>query len=124
MAYLFLALGILSEIFGTAMLKASEGFTKMVPAIGGVVGFGLALFFLALAFKSIPLSVAYATWCGVGIAGASLISFIIWKEKLSVTGMIGILFIVVGIVLINVTASNQAVTSENQLDVEAEEVGL
>ncbi|HLR92403.1 MAG TPA: multidrug efflux SMR transporter [Atopostipes sp.] len=105
MAYLFLALGIISEVVGTAFLKASDGFTKVFPAIGGLLGFGLALFFLALAFKSIPLSVAYATWCGVGIIGAALLGLLIWNEKISFLGIIGILLIVVGIVFVNINIS-------------------
>ncbi|MCP8615410.1 DMT family transporter [Salirhabdus salicampi] len=114
MAYLYLFLGIISEIFGTTMLKASDGFTKVLPILGAIFGFGFALFFLALSFKTIPLSVAYATWCGVGIAGASIISMIIWKEKLNLPGIIGMALIVIGIVLLNVTAQpNQ--TSEKSL---------
>ncbi|MDT8858705.1 multidrug efflux SMR transporter [Alkalihalobacillus sp. MEB130] len=107
MAYVFLAIGIVSEIFGTAMLKASNGFTKLFPVIGSILGYGLALFFLSLSFKSIPLSVAYATWCGVGIAGASLVSYFIWNEKISPIGLVGIGFIVIGIVLVNVTTPSE-----------------
>ncbi|MTI79709.1 MAG: multidrug efflux SMR transporter [Firmicutes bacterium] len=116
MAYLFLALGIVSEVFGTAMLKASDGFTNILPAIGGVLGFSLALYFLALSYKSIPLSVAYATWCGVGIVGASLISFIIWRERLNVTGIIGIILILIGIVLVNITSPSEEITNVAEIE--------
>ena len=105
MAYLFLALGIMTEIFGTTMLKLSSGFTKPLPVVGGVLGFGFALYFLALSFKTIPLGIAYATWAGVGTAGAVIIGIIVWKEKVNVIGVIGIVLIIVGILLVNMTAS-------------------
>jgi len=114
MAYLFLGLGIVCEIFGTTMLKASEGFTKPIPAAGGLLGFGLALFFVSLAFKSIPLSIAYATWCGVGIAGASLIGYLVWGEKITLTGFFGILLITIGIVLLVVAPASQETTQSVQ----------
>lgn len=40
-AYLFLAIAISSELFGTSMLKASNGFTKFWPSLGVLLGFGL-----------------------------------------------------------------------------------
>ncbi|WP_202078844.1 DMT family transporter [Caldalkalibacillus salinus] len=117
MAYIYLAIGILSEIIGTAFLKASNGFTKVLPAIGGLAGFGMALYFLSLAFKSIPLSVAYATWCGVGIAGASLLGLLIWKEKMSVVGVIGIILIVIGIALVNLPSSEAKTEVDGEIGV-------
>jgi small multidrug resistance pump len=104
MAYIYLAIGILSEIIGTTMLKASQGFTKLLPAVGGVIGFGGALYFLALSFKTIPLNIAYATWAGVGTAGATLIGVLLYKEKLNVTGLVGIMLIIAGILLLILTA--------------------
>ncbi|MDT8861353.1 multidrug efflux SMR transporter [Alkalihalobacillus sp. MEB130] len=104
MAYIFLAIGIISEVIGTTMLKASQGFTKLLPAIGGVIGFGCALYFLALSFKTIPLNIAYATWAGVGTAGATLIGVLLYNEKLNIPGLAGILLIIVGILLLNLTA--------------------
>ncbi|MGP4074763.1 DMT family transporter [Halobacillus sp. K22] len=115
MAYVYLAIGIIAEVFGSAMLKASDGFTRLFPAIGGVVGFGTALYFLSLAFKSIPLSVAYATWCGVGIAGTALLGILIWKEKLSFIGVIGLALIVLGIIFVNIPPDNH---EESSLEVE------
>ena len=33
MAYYYLAIAILSEVLGTSMLKASNGFTKAIPSV-------------------------------------------------------------------------------------------
>lgn len=101
MAYLYLLISILFELFGTSMIKASEGFTRIFPVLGVIVGFIVAFFFLSLSLKSIPLNVAYALWSGIGTIATVFISFFIWKEKINVSSVIGILLIITGVVVIN-----------------------
>ncbi|WP_255668520.1 DMT family transporter [Brevibacillus daliensis] len=100
-AYLFLAIAIASEIFGTSMLKASDGFTKLYPSIGTVLAFGVAFYSLSLSLQQIPLGIAYAIWSGVGTAVTAIIGIVIWKETASVSTVMGILLIIAGVVVIN-----------------------
>ncbi|MCD7035252.1 multidrug efflux SMR transporter [Metabacillus sp. GX 13764] len=100
--YLLLALAIASELFGTSMLKASDGFTKLWPAIGVVAGFGISFTSLSLALKGLPLSVAYAIWSGVGTAATAVIGVLYWKEKLNIYNALGIFLIIAGVVLLNI----------------------
>lgn len=37
-AYLLLALAIVSEVFGSSMLKATNGFKKLLPSLGVIIG--------------------------------------------------------------------------------------
>jgi small multidrug resistance pump len=99
---LLLLLAILSEVVGTIALKASEGFTRLGPNVLMVVGYGLSLFLLALALKQIPLGVAYAIWSGLGTAGAVVAGILLWRESLNLVGIVGILFIIAGVVLLNI----------------------
>ncbi|OBZ14096.1 quaternary ammonium transporter [Bacillus sp. FJAT-27264] len=101
MGYLYLALSIVFELFGTSMLKASQGFSKPLPVIGVVVGFVVAFFFLSLTLKTIPLNAAYAIWSGVGSVATVIISVLIWKEKISTGSLVGIALIVIGVVVLN-----------------------
>ncbi|MDQ0300124.1 small multidrug resistance pump [Salibacterium salarium] len=110
MAYFYLLLGIIAEVFGTSMLKASEGLSRVTPIIGVVAGFGAALFFLAMSFRTIPLNVAYATWSGIGTAGAALIGVLFWKEKINVPSFIGIALIIAGIVVLNIAGTSHSST--------------
>lgn len=100
-AYLFLAAAILSEIFGTSMLKSSAGFTKLYPSLATVAGFGLAFYSLSAALRSIPLGVAYAIWSGVGTAITALIGIIVWRETASPFTVLGIALIIAGVIVIN-----------------------
>lgn len=104
-AYLFLAVAIASELFGTSMLKASEGFSRLYPAIGTVLGFGLAFYMMSMALQQIPLGVAYAIWSGVGTAVTAVIGIWIWKESAHPTTIIGILLIIAGVVVLNLKST-------------------
>lgn len=100
-AYLFLAFAIISELVGTSMLKASEGFTRLYPSIATIVSFALAFYLLSLSLQQIPLGVAYAIWSGIGTAITAVIGIVIWKETASVTMVVGISLIIVGVVVVN-----------------------
>lgn len=101
MAYLFLAISIVSELVGTSMLKASEGFSKLYPSLFTVAAFVCSFFFISLAMKSIPLNVTYAIWSGVGTVATVLISVLVWKEKITIGSLVGIGLIVIGVVVLN-----------------------
>ncbi len=58
MGYLYLAIAIIAEVIATNALKASAEFTKTVPSIIVVIGYGTAFYFLALTLKSIPVGIA------------------------------------------------------------------
>lgn len=47
-AYLYLAIAIISEVIATIALKASDGFTKLIPSILLVMGYGAAFYCLLL----------------------------------------------------------------------------
>ena len=101
-ALLLLVLAIVSEVAGTAGLKASEGFGRMGPSALAVIGYALAFYFLAQSLRYIPLGVAYAIWSGLGTVGSVLLGLLVWKEVLGPIHVFGIALIVVGVVVLNV----------------------
>ncbi|CAG7599536.1 Multidrug resistance protein EbrA [Paenibacillus solanacearum] len=100
--YIALSLAVVFEICGTTMLKMSEGFTHLLPSAGAVIGFGLAFYSLSRSLRTVPLSLAYAIWSGVGTVLTALIGVAIWDEAFGVYTMIGIAAIVGGVILLNV----------------------
>lgn len=101
MSYMYLLLAIIGELFGSSLLKASEGFTKLVPTISMLVAFVFSFFFLSLALKTIPLNAAYAIWSGLGMVATTVISVLIWKEKINFASVSGILLILIGVVILS-----------------------
>ena len=99
--YVFLALAIIGELIGTNLLKMSMGFTKILPTIGSLISFALCFYFLSIAMVKIPLNIAYANWSALGILATTAIASFVYKEQINVMSMIGIVFIIIGVVLLN-----------------------
>lgn len=102
-SYLLLSLAIVSEVFGSSMLKASNGFKRLLPSLAVVAGMGLAFFNLSLALKEIPLGTAYAIWSGVGTALTALVGVLVYKESMKVKKVAGLLLIIGGVVLLKLS---------------------
>ncbi|MBF0803945.1 MULTISPECIES: multidrug efflux SMR transporter [Neisseria] len=101
MHWLFLALAIVSEVFGSTMLKLSSGFSRLWPSLGVVLGFGLAFYFLSLALKTMPLGTAYAVWAGVGLVLTAAVGIFFFGQKADAAGVFGIGLILAGVVVLN-----------------------
>ena len=98
--WVYLGLAIVSEVLATASLKSTEGFTRLVPSIVVLVGYSAAFYFLSLTLDTIPIGVAYAVWSGVGVATITLVSFVLYEQKIDVAGLVGIGLIVAGVVVL------------------------
>jgi small multidrug resistance pump len=106
MKYLFLAIAILSETIATTALTYSNGFKNFIPVILVVIGYGNAFYFLSHVLKYSPIGIAYAVWSGVGIVLISIIGLFLFKQKLDIPAIIGICFIIIGVIIINVFSKN------------------
>ena len=100
-AYVYLGVAIVAEVIATSALKGTDGFSKLGPSIVVVGGYALAFYMLSLTLRTIPVGVAYAVWCGVGMALISLIGWVALKQKLDAGAMIGIALIVAGVVVLS-----------------------
>jgi small multidrug resistance pump len=98
---LWLASAIGSEIIATVSLKLSDGFTKPIPVVVVVVGYGISFYAMSIALRSIPLGVVYAVWSGVGTAAIVVIGFFLFREVLDAVKLGGIGLIIVGVVMLN-----------------------
>jgi small multidrug resistance pump len=108
MGYLFLSIAIVSEVAGTAALKASAEFTRPIPSLIVLVGYGIAFVCLALTLRTIPVGIAYAIWAGCGIVLVALASYALFEQKLDAPAIVGIGLIAAGVVVVNVFSGSVA----------------
>lgn len=101
MAWVYLVAAIAFEIVGTLSLKASEGFSKVLPSVGVAVGYVIAFILMAQAMKELQVGITYAVWSGLGIIGASVGSYLVFGESLSRMTLIGMTIVIFGIVIMN-----------------------
>lgn len=102
MAYIYLAIAIIAEVAATSALKASEEFTRLVPSLVVVAGYGIAFYLLTLVLRTIPIGITYAVWAGVGIVLVAIVGAVLYKQVPDTAAIIGIGLIVAGVVVINV----------------------
>lgn len=98
----FLFIAIVAEVFATSALKSSEGFSRLVPSVFVVLGYGIAFYFLALTLKEIPVGIAYAIWSGVGVVLIATLSWLIFDQRLDLPAVAGMGLIITGVVVMNV----------------------
>lgn len=101
MAYLLLAVAIVAEVVATTLLKASDGFTRLLPAALSLLGYGIAFALLAQVVRTVPTGIAYAIWAGAGIV---LIAWAAWAfhgQRPDAAAVIGMGLIVAGVLVLN-----------------------
>jgi small multidrug resistance pump len=106
--WLYLTIAIVAEVVGTSFLRASEGFTKLVPSVLVIAGYGLAFFFLTLTLKDIPVGIAYAIWSGAGVTLITAIGWTFFGQKLDAPAILGMGLIVAGVIMLNVFSKASA----------------
>ena len=97
--------GIFETVWATTM-KYSEGFTKLGFSIATLVAMTASFLLLARATKTLPLSIAYPIWTGIGAVGSILIGVILFKESLSPLTWVFVGFLLIGIVGIKLTTGH------------------
>lgn len=100
-AYLLLLVAVLFEALGTTSLQASQQFTRLVPSIGVLVGFGTAFYLFTLVLRYLPLGITYAIWSGLGICITALIGWLVFRQSVDLPALAGIGLIIAGIAVIN-----------------------
>ncbi|WGL97077.1 multidrug efflux SMR transporter [Arsenophonus sp. aPb] len=100
----YLLMSIVAEVIATTSLKASDGFTRLLPSIIVVVGYSISFFGLSQVVKMMPLGIAYAIWSGLGIVLVSVAALFLYQQKLDWPAILGILLIISGVLVINLVS--------------------
>ena len=108
MTYFYLTIAIIAEVAATSALKASEEFTRLVPSLVVVIGYGVAFYFMTLVLRVIPVGITYAIWSGLGIVLVTVVGIFLYRQMPDVPALIGMGLIVAGVVVINVFSKTVA----------------
>jgi small multidrug resistance pump len=108
MAYVYLAIAILAEVMATTAMKATESFTKPLPSVLVIAGYGIAFYFLALCLKSMSVGVAYALWSGMGVVLVAILAAVFYREIPDGWAIVGMGLIVAGVLVLNLLSKSTA----------------
>jgi small multidrug resistance pump len=101
MTYLYLAIAIVGEVTATSVLKATNHFSRPAPTAIVATGYLCAFYSLSLVLKTMPVGVAYAIWCGLGIVLVAVTGAVVYREVPDRPAMLGMFLIIAGVVVIN-----------------------
>lgn len=102
--YLVLAGGF--EVVWATFMKMSRGFSRLGFTLATLAGMVLSFWFLALAVKHLPLSLAYPVWTGIGAVGSIIVGVVLFKDQLQPATWFFIALLVIGIIGIKVTSGD------------------
>jgi len=98
MAWFYLFTAGIFEIFWAVGIKYCDGFKITLPLILVIISMALSVIFLGFATKTIPMSIAYAVWTGIGIIGVFTYGLLVLKDPISAKNIIFVGMILIGIV--------------------------
>lgn len=79
-------------------MKQSQGFTKLWPSVLVVVGSIGGIGLLTLALKTLPVSVGYPLWVGVGTVGTVAFGVLVLGESMTALKVASIALILLGVI--------------------------
>lgn len=105
-AAMLLLVAIVVEVISTALLPRAEGFTNLGWSALVLGGYGLSIWLLAVVVRTLPVSVAYAVWSGVGTAIVAVIAYLFLGESMTVLKAASLALIVAGVIGLNLAGGH------------------
>lgn len=98
MAWIYLIIAGICEIFWAVGIKYCNEFKLTAPLFFVIIFMSLSVIFLALASRTLPMSLAYAVWTGIGIVGVFVYGIFVLKDPVSFSNIIFVGMILIGII--------------------------
>ncbi|MGI6361987.1 MAG: DMT family transporter [Bacillota bacterium] len=98
MEWLFLIIAGCCEVVGVSNFKLFSDHKKPKNFLITVLAFVVGFMMLWLAMRTIPASVAYAIWTGIGGAGSVLMGAFFFKEGITVLKLLFVTMIITGVI--------------------------
>jgi len=103
--WLMLAAAIATEVAGTLALRASDGFTRLVPSLIVAAGYIASFILLALVLRTLPVGIVYAIWSAVGVALVAVLGKVLFDDPVPPLAAVGMVLIVGGVVLVSASGA-------------------
>jgi len=103
--WLILCLSIALEVCGTVCLKLSDGMSRPLPILGVVLFYLSAFALMSTSLKSLEIGIVYAIWAAAGTALIAIIGIVFFGESITSGKIVGLAFVIAGVVLLKVSNS-------------------
>jgi multidrug transporter EmrE-like cation transporter len=103
---ILLAFAILLEVFGTSMLRVSDGMSKAAPSIAALAAYAVSFYLLAKVLEHLDIGLTYAIWAGVGTATVAVIGVVLWNEPMGALKIASIVAVIAGVLGLNLSGAH------------------
>ena len=98
---------VVSEVCATLALKKALEVPEYYTVV--LIGYALSFVFLSLVLRlGMALGVAYGIWGALGVALTSVLSVVLFGEPINITAVVGISFIVLGVLLVELGSQSHS----------------
>ncbi|MCP4473729.1 MAG: quaternary ammonium compound efflux SMR transporter SugE [Gammaproteobacteria bacterium] len=104
-AWISLIIAGLFECVWAVGLKYTHGFSRLGPSLITIVAMVVSFACLAYSLKTLPISVAYVIWTGIGAVSVAIYGIVIFDESANIIKLLCIALIIIGIIGLKATAS-------------------
>jgi len=104
MEWFSLVLAGCCEIFGIAMMNTYKTNKNIKIILLIIISFSMSFFFLSYAMRTLPMSLSYAIWTGIGGIGAALIGIILYGESSNIKRLSFMSLIVISVIGLKLSA--------------------
>jgi small multidrug resistance pump len=96
---LVVAIGI--EVVATSLLPKADGFRDVGWTLAVMAGYTASIWLLTIVVRTLPVSVAYAIWSGLGTAVVAVVGYVWLGESMGALKAVSLAMIVFGVVGLN-----------------------
>ena len=108
-SWLLVGFAVVAEIAAALSLRYSDGFSKPLPTVLALLSFACAFYLVSIALVKLPVSIVYPVWAGGGTAGVAFIGIVVLKEQKNIWKLIGVTFVIAGIIILNMASTGSGV---------------
>ena len=105
-SYIFLIAAVILVTASNIFAKEAEGFTKVFPSLLSALTIVLCMYCLSQVMKTISAGYTYATFAGLCIIATTIIGVLRFNQWPNFYAFIGLIFIVIGVVMVNLLGKN------------------
>ncbi|KIH96904.1 multidrug transporter [Streptomonospora alba] len=107
MTWLLLIGAIAAEVTGTIALRFSDGFTRLVPSLVALAGYGAAFWLLAqVLVRGMNIGVAYGVWAALGVSLVAVIGALFLGDSLTWVQACGVALVIGGVLALELGGSH------------------
>ena len=105
-AYIILILAVVLGTAANGFAKSANGFTLLIPSIFTAVTIIACMYALSMVMKNIPMGITYASFAGLTIIATVVVGIIKFNQIPNLYSIIGLVFIIIGVLMVNLLGNN------------------